>query len=271
MDEQRQKNLERIAKLRLMDDDFLSVCMKDNIEGAQLIVRIILGDDSIVVKRVETQKEYKNLSEHSFCFDVYAEDAKGSDIEVEVQRKSDGAVPERAACHSGVLDANSIPKNEKDYRKKAETFTIFITEHDILKGNQPIYHVNRVIEELGKPFGDKSHIIYVNGAYKGDTSTPLARLVHDLFCVEPDDMNYEELAERARYYKKDSKGVEAMCEIWEEVRSEGIAEGRAEGKSEIVLELLNANQPISFIEQVSKLSIEKISEIGKQNGIPLTE
>ncbi len=67
MDEQRQKNLERIAKLRLMDDDFLSVCMKDNIEGAQLIVRIILGDDSIVVKRVETQKEYKNLSEHSFC------------------------------------------------------------------------------------------------------------------------------------------------------------------------------------------------------------
>ena len=228
MDEQRQKDLERIAKLRLMDDDFLSVCMENNIKGAQLMIRIILDDDSIVVKRVETQKEYKNLSEHSFCFDVYAEDADGRHIEAEVQRKNDGAVPERAACHSGVLDANSIPKNEKDYRKKAETYTVFITEHDILKGNLPIYHVDRVIKELDKPFEDKSHIIYVNGAYKGDTSTPLARLVHDLFCTEPDDMNYEELAERARYYKKDSRGVEAMCEIWEEVRQEGKSEGTIE-------------------------------------------
>ena len=230
MTEQRQRNLERIARLRLMDDDFLSVCMKDNIKGAQLIVRIILGDDRIVVKRVETQKEYKNLSEHSFCFDVYAEDADGRNMEIEVQRKNAGAVPERAACHSGVLDANSIPKNEEDYRKKAETFTIFITEKDVLKGNLPVYHVDRMIKELdNRPFGDRSHIIYVNGAYKGDTSTPLARLVHDLFCTEPDDMHYEELAERARYFKKDGKGVETMCEIWEEILQEGIAKGIAEG------------------------------------------
>ena len=70
MTEQRQQDLERIARLRLMDDDFMKVCMRDNIKGAQLIVRVILGDDRIVVKRVEIQKEYKNLSEHSFCFDV---------------------------------------------------------------------------------------------------------------------------------------------------------------------------------------------------------
>ena len=254
MTEQREKDLERIARLRLMDDDFLSVCMKDNLKGAQLIVRIILGDDSIVVKRVETQKEYKNLSEHSFCFDVYAEDANGRHIEAEVQRKSAGAVPERAACHSGVLDANSMPKNEKDYRNKTETFTIFITEKDVLKGNLPIYHINRVIEELNRPFGDKSHIIYVNGAYKGDALTPLARLVHDLFCTEPDDMHYAELAERARYFKKDSKGVEAMCEIWEEVRREGKAEGRAEGRIEGKLEAFKD------LMQTTGWTMEKVME-----------
>ena len=38
MYEQRQKDLERIEKLRLMDDDFLSVCMENNIEGAQLLL-----------------------------------------------------------------------------------------------------------------------------------------------------------------------------------------------------------------------------------------
>ncbi len=233
MEEQRKKHLERIARLRLMDDNFLSICMAGNIKGAQLIVRIILGDDTIQVQRVETQKEYKNLSEHSFCFDVYAKDAQGREMEIEVQRNSAGADPKRAACHSGVLDANSMPKNEQDYSKKAETFTIFITEHDVLKGNLPIYHIERKISDLdNRFFEDGSHIIYVNGAYQGDESTPLGRLIHDFFCTEPDEMHYEELAERARYFKKDSKGVAAMCEIWEEVLQEGRAEGREEGREE---------------------------------------
>ena len=78
----------------------------------------------------------------------------------------------------------------------------------------------------------------------------MARLVHDLFCSEPDDMHYEELAERARYYKKDSKGVEAMCEIWEEVRSEGIAEGRAEGLTEAINSLM----------QTTGWTVEKVME-----------
>ena len=82
----------------------------------------------------------------------------------------------------------------------------------------------------------------------------MARLVHDLFCVEPDDMNYEELAERARYYKKDSKGVEAMCEIWEEVRQEGIERGMAEGKTEGMVEA------IRNLTQTTGWAIEKVME-----------
>ena len=55
----------------------------------------------------------------------------------------------------------------------------------------------------------------------------------------------------------------------DEARAEGRAEGKSEGKNEIVIELLRAKQPISFIAQVSKFSIERIIEIGKQNGIPV--
>ncbi|MBS6255779.1 hypothetical protein [Megasphaera massiliensis] len=33
------------------------------------------------------------------------------------------------------------------------------------------YHVNRIIEELNRPFEDGSHIIYVNGNYKGHDKT----------------------------------------------------------------------------------------------------
>ncbi len=38
-----QQDLERLKSLRYMDDDFMSVCLADNFEGVELILRIVLG------------------------------------------------------------------------------------------------------------------------------------------------------------------------------------------------------------------------------------
>ena len=38
---------------------------------------------------------------------------------------------------------------------------IFITENDVLKSGLPIYHIDRIVQETGEPFGDEAHIIYV--------------------------------------------------------------------------------------------------------------
>ena len=271
-----QKNLERIRQLRLMDDDFFQVCMQDNIKAVQLLLRIIIDDPGLVVTKAVTQKEMKNLLGHSLCLDVYAVDAKGQRINVEIQRKDPGAVPERAVCHSAMLDANSLAKGEQDFRKKAETYTIMITENDVLGGKLPIYHVERVVLELDKaPFGGKSHIIYVNGAYDGSGKSNLEWLIHDFRCKEPGDMHFQELAERVRYFKEESEGIKVMCKIWEDVKDEGRAEGRiegrvegrvegrAEGKAEMVVEMLKEKQPLDFIARISNFSQEKIAEIGK--------
>lgn len=40
---QHQKNLERIKKLRLLDDDFLSVCFDQDTECTQFVLRILLN------------------------------------------------------------------------------------------------------------------------------------------------------------------------------------------------------------------------------------
>ena len=45
-----------------------------------------------------------------------------------------------------------------------ETYVIFITENDYFQESLPLYHVERTIQELSKPFRDEAHIIYVNGA-----------------------------------------------------------------------------------------------------------
>lgn len=96
-----------------------------------------------------------------------------------------------------------------------EIYVIFITENDVIGDNLPIYHVDRVIEETGKKFGDEAHIIYVNGAYQDDT--PLGKLMHDFSCKNPDNMYYKILADKTRYFKEDERGVASMCKIMEEL------------------------------------------------------
>ena len=46
-----------------------------------------------------------------------------------------------------------------------ETYIIFITSNDVLKGGLPIYTIERTIQETGALFKDKAHIVYVNGSY----------------------------------------------------------------------------------------------------------
>lgn len=49
--------------------------------------------------------------------------------------------------------------------------------------------------------------------------------MHDFSCTNPDDMNYEVLAKKARYFKQDEKGVATMCKIMEDMRNQTLKEG----------------------------------------------
>ena len=203
--------LELIKRLRLLDDNFFHLCMQDNKRAVELMLRIIIGDKSLKVIKLVVQLEMKNIAGHSLYLDVYAVNDQGAEINVEIQRDDAGAVAERAVCHSGTLDANSLKKGERDFRKKSETYTIFITERDVLGGDLPIYHIERKITELNNaPFGGKSHIIYVNCAYKRDDDSDLCKLIHDLGETDPDKMNFQELSERVRYFKQSSEGM-GLC------------------------------------------------------------
>ena len=44
-----------------------------------------------------------------------------------------------------------------------------------------------------KPFGDGTHIIYVNGSYKDDSDSELGNLIHDFFCENPAEMKHRQL------------------------------------------------------------------------------
>lgn len=263
------KYLEAIKRFRLIDDTFFDICFDGNIEGMQLLLRTFFQRDDIIVKEVVTQKSANNLYGRSARFDVIAVDNEGKIYNCEIQRADEGASPKRARFNNSLIDSREINKGTK-YNDFPEVWVIFITENDIFGAKLPMYHIERTILELNKPFKDEAHIIYVNGTYKGNDA--LGLLMHDFFCTDPADMHYPELAKRTDFFKHDNKGVSVMCKIMQELHDEGRAEGRAEGRTEGLLEMatntaismLRDNEPIERIMKYTQLSEERIKELALQ-------
>ena len=213
-EEKRQYILSRIQEMCYFDDVFMTKCLENYPTGIELMLHIIMNDHTLVVKEAQVQSVIKSLQGRSIRMDVKATDLKKKEYDVEMQRADSGARPKRARYNSSLMDANAILLGD-DTELLPETYVIFITENDVLRGNLPIYHVERMIKENGKLFDDKSHIIYVNGEIKDET--PLGKVMQDLSCANPNEMNYKELADRARFFKKDEEGRKIMSKIMEEI------------------------------------------------------
>ena len=255
-----QEDLRRLRGFRPIDDTFMRGMFKDNIPLAELVLRIIVGKPDLILTKCETQADLKRVTgARSICLDAYATDSTGKKYDIEIQRSDNGADPHRARYHSSVMDVENLDEKQ-DYKELPDTYVIFITENDILKAGLPIYHIDRMIRETGKEFGDGAHIIYVNSRVKDDTK--LGRLMQDFTCTNPNDMNYPVLAQRVRYFKEDTKGVATMCRAFEEVREDGKLEGKLEGARDNSLEvarsMLADGVPYEVIAKYTKLSVEEV-------------
>ena len=108
--------------------------------------------------------------------------------------------------------------------------------HDIYGFGDGIYPIERVIVTHEQLFNDRAHILYVNGAYRGNDS--LGDLMHDFSCNDPDDMKNTMLAEASRYYKENPKGVEIMCKAMEEMREESYQKGIEQNRLESIKNIM---------------------------------
>ena len=131
-----------------------------------------------------------------------------------------------------------------------------------MKGNQPIYPVERyvTIGENKVLFGDGSHILYVNGKYRGNDE--IGKLMHDFSCTNPDDINYEALAKKARFFKQDEKGVSIMCKIMEDMRNEAELN---KAKKMAVRMIKAGKMPLEDIADYTELSLDTIKELAGQS------
>lgn len=255
------EDLQRIAEFRLMDDDFFTACFRENRWGIQFLLRIILDEPKLRIRRSEPQKMLKNLFGRSIIPDVYAvgSDRVMYDIEIE---NSGRYTAKRARYHSSLLDANVLNAGQ-DFKDLPETYVIFITERDVLKSQKPLYRVERAVLGEHRLFEDLSHIIYVNG--KVQDNTPLGRLMHDFHCRTASEMHYPELARIVRQFKESEKGRANMCKALEKMRKEAAAEAawlKAVQTAKCMLAW--GDVPMERIAEATGLSFKEIMEISAQ-------
>ena len=258
--EQHQKDLQRLAQLRPIDDDLMRCLLKDNIPLAEFVLRIITGKKDLMITECETQRDMKRLAgARSICLDAYGTDSDGKKYDLEIQKAGDGADPHRARYHSSVLDVENLHSGQ-EFKELPDTYTIFITEKDFYGMGEPVYPIERMNLATGKPFADGEHILYVNGEYRGDSE--LGKLMHDFNCTRADDMEFELMAESMRYLKENPKGVSMMCKIMEDMRNESLKEGIKEGAISTAKRMITVGKyALEEIVNISGLTVDEVQKL----------
>ena len=256
-----------INDVTLMDNRFLNKALDGNIPATQRMLRIMLNNDKIKVRKVGVQQWLQNLYGHSAQLDILAEDENGTQFNVEIQRNDEGASAKRARFYCGALDMHFLDTGEK-YEALPEAYVIFITEHDVLKKGWPLYNVQRCLIGNGEVFEDGSHVVYVNAACQEDT--PLGRLMQDLNCKDPANMHYKELADTVNYFKTTKEGetnMASVIEMYAKNQAEKVAEKVAakvaeetayQRNIEVAKEMLADNMSIEVVTRISKLSEDEV-------------
>lgn len=256
IEERYKRYREKLKRLTLMSDILSRNVLKDK-RCTEYILRIIMKDRTLRVIDQRLQADYKNLHGRSVILDCVAIDGRDRKINIELQQDNEGASVKRARYHQALMDANILNPGE-NFDELPETYVIFITRRDALKADLPIVHVDRVIMETGKAFGDETHIIYVDSSKQDESE--LGRLMHDLNCTDASDMSRSVLADSMRVYKESRKGIEHMCSEMDEIRNEGILEGRKEGKIEAAKNMFKIGMKTEQVAKVLEVDEDTIRQ-----------
>ena len=269
--------LERVKKLRLIDDEMMTVVFSGDKKATELLIRILLNRNDLTVTKSMTQIEKHNLFGRSVKLDVVAEDIFKTEYNIEIQRADQGADPRRIRYHQAMLDSHTLKHNQK-FKDLPNLYIIFILEHDLFEKGEAVYHVKRTLDiknEDGNnlPFDDGCNIMYINGDYRGDN--PLGKLMHDFSTPNADDMYFDELASKVRFHKQDEQGVQMASKIVEEygdIRAAealkiGIQQGIQQGEEKKAIEdarnFYVNGVSIELIAKSLKMTEEQVKEIVK--------
>ena len=235
-------------------DDLMFRKMAEHKEFCEEILRVILGDQKLVVTDNTQQFDLKNLQGRSVVLDAKCITGDGRYINIEVQKANDDNHIKRVRYNASVLTAN-VTETGKQFEFVPDICIIFISAFDLFKGNLPLYHVVKTVKETGQVIEDGLTEVYVNAAV--DDGSKLAKLMkvftkNDVY----DEADFPITSEIKARFKKDEGGtvkMDATLQKWMQ-ESEEIGEKRGEKRGR---------------EEGIMLGKEEGMMLGKEEGIML--
>lgn len=228
-----------VSEFNLVSDLFAGKVFED-IEACQELCRILLKNDSIVIKKVRTQYMIRNLENHSVSLDILAEDLDGNLINTEIQMYEEPAPLKRSRYYISSIDMSILEKGITYYKLPNVTM-IYITKNDFIGDKQGCYSICRMSDGHNSTIcmDNGLHEKYYNLEYPTDDIV-INELLQYFKNSNPfyHTENFPRIVERVHYFKIQKEGVDIMCEIADRIRKEGNMTGRIESKIEDILELL---------------------------------
>ena len=245
-------------------DDLMFRKMAEHKEFCEEILRVILGDQKLVVTDNMQQFDLKNLQGRSVVLDAKCITGDGRYINIEVQKANDDNHLKRVRYNASVLTAN-VTETGKQFEFVPDICIIFISAFDLFKGNLPLYHVKKVVVETDQIIDDGLTEIYVNAAV--DDGSKLAKLMkvftnNDVY-DEADFPVTSEIKARFKKYEGGSAKMDATLQKWMQESEEiGEKRGREEGKEEgakmIAKTMIEEGLPTELIMRYTGLSEDVI-------------
>ena len=273
------KTIKESKDVRLLDDVLMNVVFNNNKEATELVLKIILGMDDLIVEEVKTHEEANSpaVDGKSIVFDILARDSNDNLYDIEMQRANSQLTHERVRFYSNMLGVMQFKKG-MDFKELYKTYVIVITEHDYFKRGMPIYVIEQRVKGTDINFDDGSYKIYVNASYENDEN-PVGKLLHDLRCTDASKMYYEILADSVSHFKE-IRSESNMGETWEERMNRlarelveankdvfikaGHTEGHAEAKRADAIKMIQLGKlTYDDISAVTGFSIEEIEELAR--------
>ena len=240
---------ELVKEFNLTSDLFACKVFED-VAACQELCRLLLREQTLMLKSVRTQYVIRNLEAHSMELDILAERKGGGIVGIEIQMYEETAPLKRTRYYLSGIDMSILEKG-KDYDRLPAVTMVYLTDKDFIGGGRGSYLIERRLDDRESTadvgIRKRNAVNVSNGVkeryYNLECPTEDGKL-DELFAYFKDSDPYyrtetfPRIVERVRYFKVHEKGLSIMCKIADRIREEGREEGRLEGMIESIMELL---------------------------------
>ena len=205
----------RVSDYRLADDRAIS-CIhgKETLfPFAEHIARIVTGDDSFAVDKVESQSEIGiTIRGKRARLDLVIVGKGGALLDVEAQKYAEDDLIDRMTLYTSELMLRSIDAGG-DYSELRDVYIVFLCRKDLLGSGVPVERIE-MRGDGNRLVGAKFHWIVLSQKNNPSPKSELEWLSHDFF-AESEEIHDRAMSERLQYLCSE-EGLRMMFESREE-------------------------------------------------------